>query len=59
MATIPLRPWEDEASVMAPLEQQPLSPRGGGGSVEREERARGAEGLNLYGQVLAWSDDGR
>eukprot|EP00752_Nemacystus_decipiens_P018330 g16445.t1 len=63
VATIPLRPWENEAALMAPLEQLPSSagrgPRGSGRSTDAEERAqRAAEGLNLYGQVLAWSDDG-
>lgn len=67
VAAIPLRPWENEAAVMAPLEhqQQPPSPnaaghgRRGGRSAQSEEGARGTEGLNLHGQVLAWSDDGR
>ncbi len=53
MPTLPLRPWEDEASVMAPRIEHRNAAAGG----QAEGGAR--KGLNLYGQVLAWSEDGR
>jgi len=53
VATMPLRQWVEEASVMAPrIEHRDAAAEG------RAERGAG-EGLNLYGQVLAWSEDGR
>lgn len=55
MATMPLRPWEDEASVMAPRMEHGNAAAAAGGPLE----GGAGEGLNLYGQVLAWSEDGR
>ncbi|CAM9861622.1 unnamed protein product, partial [Pylaiella littoralis] len=45
VAAIPLRPWGEYSAVMAPRLEQP-------------SQGRKSDGLNLHGQVLAWSEDG-
>lgn len=44
---MPLRPWGEDSAVMTP----PL--------LEQRSEGKGSVGMNLYGQVLAWSEDGR
>lgn len=57
MATMSLQPWANQAVLMAPA----LDLLRGAGHGHRGEldKKREAEASNLYGQVLAWSEDGR
>ncbi|CAN0404781.1 unnamed protein product, partial [Laminaria digitata] len=53
---MPLQPWANQAAVMAPALNL-LRDAGNGSRGELDEK-REAEASNLYGQVLAWSEDG-
>lgn len=65
MANIPLRPWANEATVMAPRLGRQMQRNAGHGQRDSrhqtlpDEEEEEREGLNLHGQVLAWSVDGR
>lgn len=61
VATVPFRPWADEASVLAPPSLNLPAGGGGGGGGRRRELSEKTDedAFKLYGQVLAWSVDAR